>query len=129
MSDDKSPRGNGSGAPGGDDKDEVPWRRRGRRRVCRFCADKDATIDYKGGIYYLLDTTDDGEDRSLLVVQDSLAEAVEYWRGYYELDANDTRHRKSTKLMTLNTTNIHQFSARFDELTIFALGTAVRRGG
>ena len=31
----------------GDDKGDVPWRRRGRRRVCRFCADKDAAIDYK----------------------------------------------------------------------------------
>ena len=30
-----------------DDKGDVPWRRRGRRRVCRFCADKDAAIDYK----------------------------------------------------------------------------------
>ena len=29
------------------DKGDVPWRRRGRRRVCRFCADKDAVIDYK----------------------------------------------------------------------------------
>ena len=30
---------------GGDDKDQ--WRRRGRRRVCRYCADKDLAIDYK----------------------------------------------------------------------------------
>jgi len=30
-----------------DDKGDVPWRRRGRRRVCRFCADKDVAIDYK----------------------------------------------------------------------------------
>ena len=30
-----------------DDKGDVPWRRRGRRRVCRFCANKDAAIDYK----------------------------------------------------------------------------------
>jgi len=34
------------GAGGRDDRD-VPWRRRGRRRVCRFCADKSLTIDYK----------------------------------------------------------------------------------
>ena len=36
----------GGGDRGGDDRD-VPWRRRGRRRVCRYCADKDAAIDYK----------------------------------------------------------------------------------
>jgi small subunit ribosomal protein S18 len=30
----------------GDDRD-VPWRRRGRRRVCRYCADRALTIDYK----------------------------------------------------------------------------------
>jgi small subunit ribosomal protein S18 len=30
----------------GDDRD-MPWRRRGRRRVCRYCADKDIAIDYK----------------------------------------------------------------------------------
>jgi small subunit ribosomal protein S18 len=35
------------GRGGGDDKEDVPWRRRGRRRVCRFCADKDLVIDYK----------------------------------------------------------------------------------
>lgn len=32
---------------GGDDKGDIPWRRRGRRRVCRYCADKDLAIDYK----------------------------------------------------------------------------------
>jgi small subunit ribosomal protein S18 len=36
----------------GDDRGERggeggPFRRRGRRRVCRFCADKDIAIDYK----------------------------------------------------------------------------------
>ncbi|MEZ4441441.1 MAG: 30S ribosomal protein S18 [Polyangiaceae bacterium] len=31
----------------GDDKDGLPFRRRGRRRVCRYCADKDVPIDYK----------------------------------------------------------------------------------
>ena len=31
---------------GGDDRD-VPWRRRGRKRVCRFCSDKTQIIDYK----------------------------------------------------------------------------------
>ena len=30
----------------GDDRD-APFRRRGRRRVCRYCADKELTIDYK----------------------------------------------------------------------------------
>lgn len=45
MSDDSR---KGRGKPDdGDDKGDVPWRRRGRRRVCRFCADKDAAIDYK----------------------------------------------------------------------------------
>jgi len=41
-------RGNDRGgrSSGGDDND-MPWRRRGRRRVCRFCADKDLAIDYK----------------------------------------------------------------------------------
>ena len=35
------------GRPAGDDK--AGFRRRGpvRRKVCRFCADKDSTIDYK----------------------------------------------------------------------------------
>ncbi len=27
--------------------EDGPFRRRGRRRVCRFCADKDLVIDYK----------------------------------------------------------------------------------
>ena len=27
--------------------DDAPWRRRGRRRVCRYCADKALLIDYK----------------------------------------------------------------------------------
>ena len=40
---DRGPMGGGDG----DEKGDVPWRRRGRRRVCRFCADKSATIDYK----------------------------------------------------------------------------------
>lgn len=26
---------------------DMPWRRGGRKRVCRFCADKDISIDYK----------------------------------------------------------------------------------
>jgi small subunit ribosomal protein S18 len=51
MMDDRSPRGGqrdrGDDMGMGDDKDDVPWRRRGRRRVCRFCADKDEAIDYK----------------------------------------------------------------------------------
>ena len=34
---------------GGDERggDDSLFRRRGRRRVCRFCADKDQPIDYK----------------------------------------------------------------------------------
>jgi small subunit ribosomal protein S18 len=39
--------GGGGGAGAGDDDDRQPWRRRGGRRVCRFCADKDLSIDYK----------------------------------------------------------------------------------
>jgi small subunit ribosomal protein S18 len=51
MSDDsKWDRGNDRGGfdkgDRGDDRD-MPWRRRGRRRVCRFCADKAQVIDYK----------------------------------------------------------------------------------
>lgn len=26
---------------------EIPWRRGGRRRTCRFCTDKDVELDYK----------------------------------------------------------------------------------
>ncbi|MBI4704044.1 MAG: 30S ribosomal protein S18 [Deltaproteobacteria bacterium] len=26
---------------------DTPWRRRGRKRICRFCADKSIVIDYK----------------------------------------------------------------------------------
>ncbi|MBW2453752.1 MAG: 30S ribosomal protein S18 [Deltaproteobacteria bacterium] len=37
--DDRGGRGGGG--------DDIPWRRRGRRRVCRYCADKDLAIDYK----------------------------------------------------------------------------------
>jgi len=33
---------------GGDDRvGDGLWRRRGRRRICRYCADKELTIDYK----------------------------------------------------------------------------------
>jgi small subunit ribosomal protein S18 len=60
MSDERRGGGGGSSSGGGrggrdggddrggagDDKD-VPWRRRGRSRACRFCADKDLPIDYK----------------------------------------------------------------------------------
>lgn len=35
------------GGPGSDDRGDGLFRRRGRRRVCRYCADKDLTIDYK----------------------------------------------------------------------------------
>jgi small subunit ribosomal protein S18 len=52
MSDDsKWDRGNDRGFDKGDrgmgDDRDMPWRRRGRRRVCRFCADKAQVIDYK----------------------------------------------------------------------------------
>jgi small subunit ribosomal protein S18 len=40
---DDGPRGRG----GDKDDNDMPWRRRGRRRVCRYCADKDLAIDYK----------------------------------------------------------------------------------
>jgi len=41
------PSGRGRGKPGADDK--TAFRRRGpvRRKVCRFCADKESYIDYK----------------------------------------------------------------------------------
>lgn len=39
--------GGRDGRDGGGDDEDVPWRRRGRKRVCRFCADKDISIDYK----------------------------------------------------------------------------------
>ena len=33
---------------GGDDRvGDALWRRRGRRRICRYCADKELSIDYK----------------------------------------------------------------------------------
>ena len=36
------------GKPGGSGRDDGGMRRRaGRRKVCRFCADKDSRIDYK----------------------------------------------------------------------------------
>jgi small subunit ribosomal protein S18 len=46
-------RGEGRGGPGGE---ELPWRRRGRRRVCRYCTDKALTIDYKdaGALRYFV---------------------------------------------------------------------------
>ena len=45
MSDDRDrDRDMDRGDKGGDD---VPWKRRGRRRVCRYCADKELQIDYK----------------------------------------------------------------------------------
>lgn len=50
MSDDRRDRDRDrdrGSSSGGDDKGDVPWRRRGRRRACRFCADKDIAIDYK----------------------------------------------------------------------------------
>ena len=40
-------KGGRRGRPGADDR--APFRRRGpvRRKVCRFCADKESSIDYK----------------------------------------------------------------------------------
>jgi small subunit ribosomal protein S18 len=32
---------------GRDQEGDGPWRRRGRRRVCRYCSDKALVIDYK----------------------------------------------------------------------------------
>jgi small subunit ribosomal protein S18 len=40
---DRDNRGRGDDDRGGD----ALWRRRGRRKVCRFCADKGVVIDYK----------------------------------------------------------------------------------
>jgi small subunit ribosomal protein S18 len=41
----------GSGPPGRGRDDDRPgdalWRRRGRKKVCRFCAEKSLVIDYK----------------------------------------------------------------------------------
>ncbi len=48
--------GGGAGAPGGGEagprrgfrsRDGNPFRRRGRRKVCRFCAEKSLVIDYR----------------------------------------------------------------------------------
>ncbi len=40
-------RNNDRNGGGGEGEGDGPFRRRGRRRVCRFCADKDIVIDYK----------------------------------------------------------------------------------
>ncbi len=52
--DGRSPQGGPGGRRNDDERggrggggDDIPWRRRGRRRVCRYCADKDLAIDYK----------------------------------------------------------------------------------
>lgn len=37
----------GDDARGGGSRDSSPFRRRSRRKVCRFCAEKDLQIDYK----------------------------------------------------------------------------------
>lgn len=44
-------RGRGREGSGGRGDDKQAFRRRGsgRRKVCRFCAEKDAVIDYKDG--------------------------------------------------------------------------------
>lgn len=47
MSDDRDRDRGERGGKGGQDGEDVPWRRRGRRRVCRYCADKEQVIDYK----------------------------------------------------------------------------------
>lgn len=44
---DRGGRGGSNGGGLGGDGEDVPWRRRGRRRVCRYCADKEQLIDYK----------------------------------------------------------------------------------
>jgi small subunit ribosomal protein S18 len=44
------PRGRGrDGGPSRDDKQLFRRRGPGRRKVCRFCAEKDSVIDYKDG--------------------------------------------------------------------------------
>ena len=50
MSDDRKSRDRDRGGDNGGERGgegDIPWRRRGRRRVCRYCADKDLAIDYK----------------------------------------------------------------------------------
>mgnify|MGYP001823706703 CR=1 FL=1 len=44
---DRSGRDNDRGRGDDDRGGDALWRRRGRRKVCRFCADKDVRIDYK----------------------------------------------------------------------------------
>jgi small subunit ribosomal protein S18 len=39
--------GGGGGGAGGRSREASPFRRRGRRKVCRFCAEKTLPIDYK----------------------------------------------------------------------------------
>jgi small subunit ribosomal protein S18 len=43
------PRGRDGAASRSDDKQSFRRRGPGRRKVCRFCAEKDAVIDYKDG--------------------------------------------------------------------------------
>ena len=48
MMDNKGGRGGeGRGGAGDGDGDDVPWKRRGRRRNCRYCGDNELKIDYK----------------------------------------------------------------------------------
>ncbi len=44
------------GGRGDDRGEDGPWRRRGRRRVCRYCSDKALHIDYKdpGALKYFI---------------------------------------------------------------------------
>ena len=53
MHDDFDDRRGGRGDDRGEDG---PWKRRGRRRVCRYCSDKALTIDYKdpGALKYFI---------------------------------------------------------------------------
>ena len=47
---DERPSGEGAaegGRRGGRSRESSPFRRRGRRKVCRFCAEKTLPIDYK----------------------------------------------------------------------------------
>ncbi len=47
MRGDRGDRDRGDDRLGDKGGEDMPWRRRGRRRVCRFCADKENLIDYK----------------------------------------------------------------------------------
>jgi small subunit ribosomal protein S18 len=53
---DRDERGGGRGGRGGDDLERGSARGFGRRKVCRYCADKNAKVDYKnaGDLKYFI---------------------------------------------------------------------------